>query len=58
MPKWGMVIDLGKCTACGACVVACQAENNLPPPDEKDLKNGRSIQWMEIIPCSHCVCQL
>lgn len=50
MPKWGMVIDLDKCTACGACVVACQAENNVPPPDSEDRKKGKSIQWMDILP--------
>jgi molybdopterin-containing oxidoreductase family iron-sulfur binding subunit len=45
-----MVIDLDKCTACGACVVACQAENNVPPPDSEDRKEGKSIQWMDILP--------
>ncbi|MEK6777888.1 MAG: 4Fe-4S dicluster domain-containing protein [bacterium] len=50
MAKWGMVIDLDKCTACQACVVACQAENNVPISNPETAKAGRSIHWLEMIP--------
>ncbi|HVP36133.1 MAG TPA: 4Fe-4S dicluster domain-containing protein [Terriglobales bacterium] len=49
MHRWGMVIDLAKCTGCQACVVACQAENNIPPSNPEQAKLGRSIHWMEIL---------
>lgn len=49
MPRWGMVIDLDKCTACGACVVACQVENNEPFVEEKEYKKDRGISWMKIL---------
>ena len=50
MQRWGMVIDLDKCTACGACVVACQSENNIPPSNPEKYAEGRSIQWMTLLP--------
>jgi len=50
MAKWGMTIDLDRCTACQACVTACQAENNLPPTGPKEAERGRSFTWMEMIP--------
>ena len=48
MARWGMVIDLDRCTGCQACVVACQAENNLPPPQIRESERGRSFTWMEL----------
>jgi menaquinone reductase, iron-sulfur cluster-binding subunit len=45
--KYGMVIDLDKCTGCGTCSVACAAENNVTyRPDESD--KSRSITWMQL----------
>src|SRR3989338_369519 len=52
MPKFGMVIDLEKCTACQACVVACAVENNLPPGNINDAQMNRIIRWLKILPIS------
>lgn len=45
-----MVIDLDRCTGCQACVVACQAENNIPASQQDQAQQGRSITWMELTP--------
>ncbi len=50
MPRWGMVIDLDKCTACQACVVACRQENNVSFAEKDQADMGRSIFWMQLIP--------
>jgi len=50
MARWAMAIDLDRCTACQACVVACQVENNVPPPDARKAEQGRSISWMRLVP--------
>lgn len=50
MARWGMVIDLDKCTACQACVVACRQENNVPFAEEEQTDMGRAIFWMQMIP--------
>jgi molybdopterin-containing oxidoreductase family iron-sulfur binding subunit len=47
--RWGMVIDLDKCTACQACVVACRQENNIPIMGEEYAKLGRAKFWMNLI---------
>jgi Fe-S-cluster-containing dehydrogenase component len=49
MPRWGMVIDLDKCTACQACTVACQAENNVPFAGPNETALGRSKHWQDVL---------
>ena len=46
--KWGMVVDLDKCTGCQACVVACQAENNLPINTKDFFLQKRAYEWIRI----------
>lgn len=46
--RWGMVIDLDRCTGCEACVVACHAENNIRISGEKEAAEGRAINWIRI----------
>ena len=48
--RWGMVIDLDRCTGCQACVVACWAENNQPLPSPEAHRTGRIIEWMSLLP--------
>lgn len=67
---WGMAIDLDLCTSCGACVVACKSENNVPPTGHGPEHAGTGIAWMNLVakepstaggtnevlptPCMHC----
>jgi molybdopterin-containing oxidoreductase family iron-sulfur binding subunit len=67
--RWGMAIDLDRCTGCGSCTVACREENNVPVIGPGDGKDGSRPEWMSMLwlesehgglpevlpfPCQHC----
>ena len=68
--RWSMAIDLDRCSACGACTIACRQENNVPVLGPEPVNEGAHIEWMSMLwqesgepgglpemlpfPCQHC----
>ena len=46
--RWGMTVDVDRCTGCQACVLACQSENNVATGGKAQIAYGRQMQWLRV----------
>jgi anaerobic selenocysteine-containing dehydrogenase/Fe-S-cluster-containing dehydrogenase component len=46
--RWGMAIDIDRCTGCSSCIAACYVENNVPVVGEQAVLGGRVMTWLRI----------
>jgi molybdopterin-containing oxidoreductase family iron-sulfur binding subunit len=46
--RWGMTVDVDACVGCGACAVACIAENNVPVVGKAEAAYGRQVHWLRV----------
>ena len=49
MTRWGMVIDLDRCTGCGGCIAACHQENNLVASGAAESARDRGFHWLRLL---------
>ena len=47
-PHFNLSVDLNSCTGCGACIIACQAENNVPVVGKEEIRMSRDMYWLRI----------
>ena len=47
-PHFNLSVDLNSCTGCGACVIACQSENNVAVVGKEEVRMSRDMHWMRI----------